>query len=480
MSRRLVLGPFNRVEGDLEVRLDITDGVVVRADVVTPLYRGFEQMLLGRSGSDALVLAPRICGICSLSQSLAVAAALRAVDGLSAAENGVLAANIAHGAENAADHLTHFYLFFMPDVARTAYADRPWYADAAARFTARTGTAAAAFLPLRARLLHIMGLLVGKWPHSLAIQPGGTTKPIDLGEKMRLLAILAELRQFLETTLFADRLEHVAEISDGAGLARWQQGRGGDFAHFLALADDLDFAQLGRWPANLLSVGAYASAEEPLFAAGILTKSGQHQLFDPSLVREEVSHAWWQADSNDPAQARSLPDADRPDAYSWCKAPRLSGAPMEVGALARQAVDGQPLIRDLLARDGVNVRLRIIARLIELARLIPAMIHWAKALRPAAPFLIDQPRPGQGAGVGLVEAARGSLGHWVGLQNDRIGHYQIIAPTSWNFSPRDDGGQPGPLEQALVGTVVGLDGAGSVAIQHIVRSFDPCMVCTAH
>jgi hydrogenase large subunit len=66
------------------------------------------------------------------------------------------------------------------------------------------------------------------------------------------------------------------------------------------------------------------------------------------------------------------------------------------------------------------------------------------------------------------------------LSGGKISRYQIIAPTTWNFSPRDAGGQPGPLEQALVGTAVGSEGAGSVAVQHVVRSFDPCMVCTAH
>ncbi len=111
---RLVVGPFNRVEGDLEVTLDVVEGVVAEARVTTPLYRGFEQMLVGRPSSDALVIAPRICGICSVSQSMAAVAALRAIGGVEPAENGVIAANVAHAAENIADHLTHFCLFFMP------------------------------------------------------------------------------------------------------------------------------------------------------------------------------------------------------------------------------------------------------------------------------------------------------------------------------------------------------------------------------
>ena len=69
--RQLQLGPFNRVEGDLEVTLDIADGVVRAARVTATMYRGFEQMLPGRDPMDALVIVPRICGICSVSQSVA-------------------------------------------------------------------------------------------------------------------------------------------------------------------------------------------------------------------------------------------------------------------------------------------------------------------------------------------------------------------------------------------------------------------------
>ncbi len=85
-------------------------------------------------------------------------------------------------------------------------------------------------------------------------------------------------------------------------------------------------------------------------------------------------------------------------------------------------------------------------------------------------------RDGQGAG--LVEAARGALGHWLRVRAGRIETYQIVAPTTWNFSPRDAEGVPGPLEAALEGAPA--PGPDPIAVQHIVRSFDPCMVCTVH
>jgi len=477
---RITIGPFNRVEGDLEVKLDIEDGVVASADVTVPLYRGFEQILEGRPALDALALAPRICGICSVSQSIAAAAALRGTMGIEAVPNGVLAANIAHASENAADHLTHFYIFFMPDFARSAYASAPWHAAVSERFAATSGKVGREILPARARLLEIMGIVAGKWPHSLAFQPGGTTRAIDMGERIRLLSIVAGFRSFLETTVFSDSLDAVLGIETDAQLDRWRDGRGGDFCCFLALADELRLEQLGKGPGLLMSFGAYHGEHGALFSRGVFRGDVGPTALATADIAEDVSHAWMRDGATDPALSATIPDPDKAGAYSWAKAPRLGGQPVEVGALARQTVAGQPLLRELVTRSGSNVRNRVIARLIETAHLAVAMENWVRSLRLNEPFCADVKLHGEGRAAGLVEAARGSLGHWIELNNGRISRYQIIAPTTWNFSPRDAEGRPGPLEQALVGTAVGDEGASSVAVQHVVRSFDPCMVCTAH
>lgn len=477
---RLVVGPFNRVEGDLELTLDLTEGRVAEARVATTLYRGFEQILLGRPAADSLTIAPRICGICSLSQSMAAAAALRAVSGVQPPPNGELAANIAHAAENIADHLTHFYLFFMPDFARASYAREDWFPAVEARFKAVTGAAAQEVLPARARLLHIMGLIAGKWPHSLAIQPGGVTRALDLGGKMRLVAILGEFRAFLEKTLFAAPLEQVAALATPGQLADFAQGQG-DFPAFLRLAQRLRLETLGRAALPLISFGAYHSAQGALFAAGLFDPGAGEPLPLPiAAIGEDVAFSYLRDSAADPARAVTLPDADRENAYSWAKAPRLGGAPAETGAIARQAVAGDPLVRALIAAGGTNVFARVVARVIEIARLTLAAEGWARDIRLKDSFCAPETAPAQGAGIGMVEAARGSLGHWLSVEKGLIQRYQIVAPTTWNFSPRDAQGVPGPLEQALVGVEVGAAGAKAAAIQHVVRSFDPCMVCTAH
>jgi hydrogenase large subunit len=153
---------------------------------------------------------------------------------------------------------------------------------------------------------------------------------------------------------------------------------------------------------------------------------------------------------------------------------------VETGALARQVVNGHPLIRERIEAAGGNVANRVFARLLELALVLPEMERWVQALEPGEPFCTHGELADQAAGVGLVEAARGSLGHWLQVERGLIRNYQIIAPTTWNFSPRDRDGLPGPLEHALVGTPVGQDEETPVAVQHVVRSFDPCMVCTVH
>ncbi len=483
MSRRIV-GPFNRVEGDLEIKLEIEGGEVKGAWVNSPLYRGFEQMLNGKDPRDALVYTPRICGICSVSQSMAAATALAEAEGLVAPANGRLMQNIILGIENVADHFTHFYLFFMPDFARPIYAGEPWHREVAARFKAIEGVASREILPARSAFLHIMGTLAGHWPHTLGLQPGGTTHAIDRGGQARVLATLATFRRFLETRLFGDALEAVTALRSSDELSAWARAPShaeSDLGIFLRLAAALRLDALGRASDRFMSYGAYAHDGTHLFNRGVYA-DGKVRALDEADITEDLASGWFARTNGPrhPSRGMTIPDADAAGGYTWCKAPRLAGKVVEVGALARQLVDGHPLVRDLVASSGSNVANRVIARLLEIARLIPALEDWTRRIAPHEPFYVDARPLGEAEGAGLIEAARGSLGHWLAVKNGRIINYQIVAPTTWNFSPRDAAGVPGACEQALVGAPVRQGETDPVAVQHIVRSFDPCMVCTVH
>ncbi len=485
---RLVVGPFNRVEGDLEVTLDVANGVVRSARVNSPLYRGFEQILQGKAPLDALVFAPRICGICSVSQSTAAAQALAAAMGLRPAENGRIAGNLLLANENLADHLTHFYLFFMTDFARADYAARPWFAAAEGRFKAISGSATREMLPARADFLKLMGMLAGKWPHTLALQPGGTTRPMQGSERIRLHLLLRAFRGFLEQTLFGDSFEAIAALDSLSALRAWMTARpatSSDFRLFLEIAHDLELWRLGRANDVFMSYGNYPLAEGRLLPAGLWDAADAGRVtrpFDPAQISEDLSHAWMADDgiAHHPLQGATLPLADKSGAYTWCKAPRLAGRVVETGALARQVVAGTLLARDLVIEHGGNVFARVVMRLVEIARILPEMERWCHELAPGEAYCHHGDMPDEATGHGLVEAARGSLGHWITVKRGRIHNYQIVAPTTWNFSPRDAAGNPGALEQALVGAAVAAGETTPLAVQHIVRSFDPCMVCTVH
>jgi hydrogenase large subunit len=298
-----------------------------------------------------------------------------------------------------------------------------------------------------------------------------------------LKILLAEFRSFLERTLFGDKLEAVAALDSEAALYAWMESRArsADFPRFLNIARDLGLQHIGRATDRFISYGAYADGDAAVFKPG-LWADDRLQALDIGAIREDVTSSWMAGDiALAPQEGRTLPQPDKESAYSWCKAPRLSGQVVETGALARQMVAGHPLLRDMVGRHGASVTARVVARMVELALVVPEMETWLSQFLPGDAYCLPSLELENARGVGLIEAARGGLGHWLDVRDGKIYNYQVIAPTTWNFSPRDAAGEPGALEQALVGLEAEEGGnSAPLAVQHVVRSFDPCMVCTVH
>ncbi|MEJ2284845.1 MAG: nickel-dependent hydrogenase large subunit [Desulfobacterales bacterium] len=130
--------------------------------------------------------------------------------------------------------------------------------------------------------------------------------------------------------------------------------------------------------------------------------------------------------------------------------------------------------------DGPSAFLRELARLVRAATLIPAVERCIEnAMSTSGPHYRDHGELENQLGHGLIEAPRGALGHWVSIKDKKISSYQIITPTAWNASPRDAEGVRGPMEEALIGTRV-KNPENPLEVHHVVRSFDPCLVCTVH
>jgi hydrogenase large subunit len=210
------------------------------------------------------------------------------------------------------------------------------------------------------------------------------------------------------------------------------------------------------------------------FGAGLIVGRGAVGDLDSNKIDEEIKYSWYRDDLNSrhPEEGTTNPDVNKPNAYTWVKAPRNQGLPVESGPLARGWINGD-------YRRGVSVMDRLVARVREVLKICILAEDWLAQLAPGAPAVMPYSPPQQGTGVGLTDAMRGALGHWFSYQNGKVAHYQIVTPTTWNFSPRDARGVRGPAEEALIGAPVA-DADSLIEVGRIVRSFDPCFTCAVH
>jgi hydrogenase large subunit len=131
-------------------------------------------------------------------------------------------------------------------------------------------------------------------------------------------------------------------------------------------------------------------------------------------------------------------------------------------------------------RGGLSVMDRLLANAHESAMVASAMRGWLDRVVPGERAYLEVGAvPAAGRARGLTEAPRGALGHWLEFADGKVTRYRIITPTSWNASPRDGRGLPGPLEQALVGVRVA-DRKQPIEVYRVIHSFDPCMGCAVH
>ncbi|MBL8486577.1 MAG: nickel-dependent hydrogenase large subunit, partial [Rhodocyclaceae bacterium] len=201
MVRRTVDVDLNRVEGDLEFQLDLEGDTVVDARCVGTLYRGFEQILVGRAPRDALVITPRVCGICGTAHLYAATLALEHLAGLRPPGHAVLVRNLCLAAETVQSDLRQSFLFFTPDLCHPRYAGHPRAAELHAAFAPLKGRVVRECLRATRDLLGIVAVFGGQWPHSSHILPGGVTAPATPRRLLDCRDILDATRRWFETSL---------------------------------------------------------------------------------------------------------------------------------------------------------------------------------------------------------------------------------------------------------------------------------------
>ncbi|HSR97845.1 MAG TPA: nickel-dependent hydrogenase large subunit [Kofleriaceae bacterium] len=509
----LDISPVGRVEGDLDVRVNIQDGRVVDAWTQAQLFRGFEVILRDKDPQAGLVVTPRACGICGASHLTCAAWALDTAWRTTVPRNAILARNLGQIVETLQSQPRHHYGLFMIDFTNKNYRASPFYAEAVRRWAPFTGKHYEIGISISGRPVEIYALFGGQWPHSSYMVPGGVMCAPTLTDVTRASGILEYFRRtWLEPVWLGGSLERYEEIRSYADFLAWLDEKpehaASDLGLFWRMSLDIGLDRYGAGPERYLSWG-YLPHEDRyqrptvegrdaavIMRGGVFdARTGLYRAADQAATREDMWHAWYdEPDVAHPYDRVTRPamstEPDFAGKYSWSTAvAHAQDGRLETGPLARQLLAGgaegetwqhrDPLVLDMhRALGGASVMLRHFARMHEVARLYREAVRILRELRLSEPWYI-KPTEIDGRGWGATEAVRGALCHWIEIQDAKIKNYQIVAPTTWNVGPRTRDGARGPMEQALIGTPIA-DPTDPVEVGHVCRSFDSCLVCTVH
>ena len=550
----IVVDPVTRIEGHLRIEAEVDGGVVTDAWSSSTMFRGIETILKGRDPRDAWAFAQRICGVCTTVHAITSIRAVENAIGAVPPPNARLLRNLIIAAQCVQDHVVHFYHLhaldwvdivsaLSADPAKTsalAESISDWPLSSTKYFTGirdrvkgfvdrgQLGPFANAYwghpaykLPPEANLMAVAhylealdwqrefirmhAILGGKNPHLQSFLVGGMATPIDPDQQASINAgtiaqfhgLIAKARDFVTRVYIPDLLAIASFYKDWAGH--------------------------GQGVGNYLVYGEYPESDGPgaplYLPSGVIMGRNLAKIdpVDASKINEFVTHSWYDYEQGDstglhPSQGETKPNYTGPKPpyerldtsakYSWLKAPRYGGEPMEVGPLARMLVayaSGHERVKALVSAVLQKLDVgpealfstlgRVAARGIETQVLADKMGDWVDALADNMGRhdlrIHDNSKwdpsswPADATGAGFHEAPRGALGHWVHIVNGSIANYQCVVPSTWNAGPRDGASRRGPYEEALLGTPVA-DPERPLEILRTIHSFDPCMACGVH
>ncbi len=552
---RIVIDPITRIEGHLRIELETEGGKISRAWACSTQFRGIEKILQGHDPRDAWAITQRICGVCTGIHAIASVRAVEDALKYPVPKAAELIRNLVTGIGTVQDHVIHFYHLHALDwvdvtsalkadpekTARLAASISTWPNNSASRFREvqqKVGTSIAGGqlsiftngywghpayrLPPEANLMAVSHYLEalewqrdiiklqtifgGKNPHPNFLV-GGMACAINMDNQLtinevslqQIEGMLRRARRFVEEVYYPDLMAI-------AGFYK-------------------EYADIGISSPTLMAVGesGYSCSGTPSESgAGVLVDGAYDRVvpFDHLKIAEYITSAWysypdgdkagrhpWQGETNPRYSGPTPPYKQLSDGqkYTWSKAPRYDGRPVQVGPNARLMVafarNHQPTVALVskalqtlgLKKEQLNSTLgRTLCRCLETVQVAGHLEQWFAGLREAInqgdtktfnPGKWDPgtwPRSAQG--VGFAEAARGTLSHWVQIENGRISRYECIVPSTWNSSGRDQDGKQGPYEEALAGSGNHplLDPKRPLEVLRTIHSFDPCISCAVH
>jgi hydrogenase large subunit len=544
-TRTITLDPVTRIEGHLRVDVEVNEGKVSNAWSSAQMWRGIEVILKGRAPQDAWSFVQRFCGVCTTVHAIS---SIRAVEHALKVEvplNAHYIRNIMIAQHSVQDHIVHFYhlsALDWVDIVSALKADPRKTAEIAQSLSDWPGNSVTEFKAVQARLkafveggklgifssgywghpamvlppeinllavthylkafdyqrkaAQAVAVLGGKNPHIQNLVVGGVATAINLDnlatlnmERLALLrTLMAESRDFVRQVYFPDLVAIAGAYKD------WF-GHGAGVTNYLAVPE---FPEDTKGAAFGLTGGIIANGD----LQSMRPVKDHRDEYLISHIQESVAHAWYQSSAPlHPWKGETKPEYSEFKAdgkYTWCKAPRLDGKPVQVGPSAQILANyaaGNERVRKIV--DDTNVKLgvgikdyhstmgRMVCRGIRACLMADLSLEYLDKLThnigsgdKTYANWTEIPN-GEFQGVGFHEAPRGTLSHWIVFQDKKIENYQAVVPTTWNASPRDEQGVPGPYEASLKGNPVA-DAEKPLEVLRTVHSFDPCIACAVH
>lgn len=545
MGKRITIDPITRIEGHLRIDFEVDGGQVSKAWSSAQMWRGIENILIGRDPRDAWVFAQRFCGVCTTVHAISSIRSLENAFNVEVPLNAQLVRNMVIAQHSVQDHIVHFYHLSALDwvdivsalsadpkkTAQLAQSLSDWPGNSVAEFkavkekltafvqTGRLGIfgsgywghpamklspevnlmAAAHYLKAldyQKKAAQAVAILGGKNPHIQNLCMGGVATAINMDneatlnmERVALMKkLMTETRDFVEKVLYND------VIAIASMYPEWfKYGKGVD--NYLAVPEFPTDSKMTKFD---MRGGIILDGDLKKF-----TLIKDHK--DAALINgitESTKHAWYKDDEpKRPWDGETEPyytDFDPDGKYSWCKAPRLDGKAIQVGPVAQilaSYVAGDAYVKGLVdsACKKLNIKVTDLQSTMgrHVTRAMRSVIMANKSLTYLDMLIenlakgdtiyanhTEMPK-GEYQGVGFHEAPRGTLSHWMRVENGKLTNYQAVVPSTWNAGPRDEAGIAGPYEASIMGNPVA-DPEKPLEVIRTVHSFDPCIACAVH
>ncbi len=415
---------IEKIEGEATLSFHKEERGIGFVDIIFTQSRGIETILEGRPAEDALVINPRVCGICGHAHLIATVKALEACfERIELSPKAEIIRELTLNFELIQNHFKWFCLTLMPLLGM--------------------GQCISLAAEATRRMSQAIAYLAGQYPHNSYAIPGGVVSDPTVMDLLRIETILREVIALFEQEMVQTQSEELLACEKSERL----------FSHDGALPVLLRELAAREWHLLGKSYDRFiVFGESSYFKRGKSLKT---------RIQPHIDERYIATAANDISLARNVTYKNR---Y------------YETGPLSRAMLLKTPLIKDAHRRYGDSVTSRVIARSCESLQLLHHSLKLLKKIDLNEPSFIEPPidmKKVTGEGVGAVEAARGSLVHRVSIENGVIKSYELITPTQWNLS-QGSPENPGVSQKAMIGT------PDETVAEFVFKTFDVCSVCTTH